>query len=607
MVAACAKSEVEDSATDGGAVQFTTTSAVTRSVEKKEWELSEAIGVYAATGLYSNIGYEVESIDPDSGEVTFAPVDDAKQIYYSRLDTHQTFYAYYPYNESVTDDIVPIDLSTSQEDVLWSSVSISQNDAKVDFVFDHVLSLIEIEVTAVGDLDALPSDIADMRIFLGGTITNGSLDVCADDIAAGLCLGSETNHIETTIELDNGTYTASAIVMPNDYSTASDDIIIYYEIGDRAFHNEFKPTWESGKKYKYSAAIGSIDVTFTLEEVFDAWDTEVAGDALLSGYDMVITEADLCQIYTAKGLAAFRDLVNGAGSNTESANVQDNSATTYVFGDTKYTTLNAKLMNDIDLSSICYNTSTTWSPISKNSGVLYTGDFDGDGFEVRGLYINASSSNYQGLFGYIYYATIHDLGVSGSVTGNSCVGGLVGQCDGEYNERTTIYNCYSNVTVTGSGMSVGGIGGNCCYTDIYNCYNMGNVKGLGQVGGVVGYIYSSTLFICYSAAIVVATNNPADVGGVVGSVRGSTVSSCYYNSTYYGGAGYGYVDSGTPAITPYSTSEMKSTTDTEASVTFLSTLNTNAASITGIDVCKWKAGSDGYPTLDFGNLANSAD
>ncbi|GAG35568.1 unnamed protein product, partial [marine sediment metagenome] len=70
-----------------------------------------------------------------------------------------------------------------------------------------------------------------------------------------------------------------------------------------------------------------------------------------------------------------------------------------------------------------------------------------------------------------------------SVTGNSSVGGLVG--DNWYYEGT-VSNSYSTGSVTGS-TQVGGLVGVNYYGSVTHSYSTGSVSGGSRVGGLVGY------------------------------------------------------------------------------------------------------------------------
>ena len=62
---------------------------------------------------------------------------------------------------------------------------------------------------------------------------------------------------------------------------------------------------------------------------------------------------------------------------------------------------NAKLIDDIDLSDICSQTTEGWIPIGSESEP-YTGTFDGQGHTVSGVNIVESRKNGVGFFGKVY-------------------------------------------------------------------------------------------------------------------------------------------------------------------------------------------------------------
>ena len=242
-------------------------------------------------------------------------------------------------------------------------------------------------------------------------------------------------------------------------------------------------------------------------------------------------------IYTAENLKEFADIVNGTHAEVE----RNNRA-------------NAKLMENIDLEG---SETNPWTPIGTSIGNPYEGTFNGDGHTISGLYIDSSSANYQGLFGYlgtsgINTGTVQNLSVSGSVSGSDHVGGVVGANGGNVINCTntgsvkgsdhvggvvgensgSVINSYNTGTVTGTVDSVGGVVG---YNDIggsvTNCYNTGSVTSSGSnVGGVVGYNVGPVKN-CYNTGQVKGSGNY--VGGVVGQniIISSTVTGCYFLQT----------------------------------------------------------------------------
>ena len=128
------------------------------------------------------------------------------------------------------------------------------------------------------------------------------------------------------------------------------------------------------------------------------------------------------------------------------------------------------LTEDIDLSA--YSTGEGWTPIGKDYSHSFKGTFDGQGHKISNLYINRPNANYQGLFG-LATDTIKNVGVENcNVTGESYVGGLVGDAAG------TTTNSYATGNVVGDeyvGGLVGDTGGS-----ITNSYATGNVTGDGN-------------------------------------------------------------------------------------------------------------------------------
>ena len=249
------------------------------------------------------------------------------------------------------------------------------------------------------------------------------------------------------------------------------------------------------------------------------------------------------QIGSADELREFAELVNNKGE----------------------TTADAVLTANIDLSSVCGpalddGSPVSWTPIG-NSINQYSGNFDGNGKTISGLYINRSA-DYQGLFGYLSTdsdntGTVKDLTVSGSVSGNDYVGGVVGlnrgsvkDCDFTgsvsgghyvggvvgYNNGGTVTGCIFSGSGSVSGVyNVGGVVGyNISSGNVKNCYNTGSVKGDWYVGGVAGYnSSSSSVTNCYNTGTV---SGGEDVGGVVGGNDSGTVKNCYNTGKVTGSA-----------------------------------------------------------------------
>jgi hypothetical protein len=120
------------------------------------------------------------------------------------------------------------------------------------------------------------------------------------------------------------------------------------------------------------------------------------------------------------------------------------------------------LMNDLDLGN------TKWTPIAGD----FTGVFDGNGYTIRGLYINGMWNG--GLFNKIASgAVVKNLAIKGKVE-SFCGGALAGYLDG------TIENCFIDVAhtmATGKDQFIGAIAGTVGTTaKVKNCISIGEGK-----------------------------------------------------------------------------------------------------------------------------------
>jgi len=185
------------------------------------------------------------------------------------------------------------------------------------------------------------------------------------------------------------------------------------------------------------------------------------------------------------------------------------------------------MMNDLDsttagyeeLASATANEGKGWEPIGTELHP-FTGSFNGQGYEIRDLFINRPAEVDVGLFGYVgEWGVIEDVGVvNATATGNSHVGGLVGE-----NWEGDVSNSYSTGNVTGN-LGVGGlVGGNA--GTVSNSYSSGNVTGLVGVGGLVGE-NGGAVSKSYATGNVTGSSM---VGGLVGWNPG-TVSNSFWDT-----------------------------------------------------------------------------
>lgn len=177
---------------------------------------------------------------------------------------------------------------------------------------------------------------------------------------------------------------------------------------------------------------------------------------------------------------------------------------------------NFVLGNDIDASETnIWHNGSGFRPVGR-FGASFSGSLDGNGHEIVDLYINRPGENNVGLFGRVRQVTIENLRVSGSITGDWWVGGVVGYSDNNLFINRTV----TNVAVTGNNRLGGLIGVMHNGDRIHDCAAHGPVNGpsTSNIGGLVGRIHTSNVIIetSYSTGLVNNGDPGDDVGGLVG-------------------------------------------------------------------------------------------
>lgn len=97
------------------------------------------------------------------------------------------------------------------------------------------------------------------------------------------------------------------------------------------------------------------------------------------------------------------------------------------------------LGTDVDLDGV------TWTPVGDNT-TSFTGTFDGGVHTISNLTISASTTDYQGLFGYVDGRTLANAVLENAlVTGRNYVGSLAGWID-----STIVTNSHASGSVNGA-------------------------------------------------------------------------------------------------------------------------------------------------------------
>lgn len=158
-----------------------------------------------------------------------------------------------------------------------------------------------------------------------------------------------------------------------------------------------------------------------------------------------------------------------------------------------------------------------------NTGLYFTGHYNGNGHAITNLYINRAEEMYIGFFGYISGGTIANVKIiDATIYGLYYCGLLSGYITGV----SQVTKCCVNGNVNGSAYA-GSFAGAITSSTIANSYGRGAVMAGYAVGGFAGNAESATFTNCYTTALIEASG---DMGGFVGANSNSTETNCYYDT-----------------------------------------------------------------------------
>lgn len=177
-----------------------------------------------------------------------------------------------------------------------------------------------------------------------------------------------------------------------------------------------------------------------------------------------------------------------------------------------------ELVNDIDCSdTINWNSGEGFDTI----GPTFTGQLDGQNFTVTDLNINRPLESDVGLFAQVSGFVTRLRLLTPIIRGDLNVGGIAGNTSfgADINQIMVVEADILGV------QEVGGIVGLCTLCNIGDTMSSGSIDGDTRVGGIVGRLNSAALTTSYSWASVTGDDN--FVGGLAGFMDNSSISSSY--------------------------------------------------------------------------------
>lgn len=373
--------------------------------------------------------------------------------------------------------------------------------------------------------------------YVGGLVGANSWGIISDSYAGGEVKGSD--HVGGLVGLNDGgniynSYASSEVTGAGDVGGL---------VGSNNSGTVTNSYWDQEVSGQGQSAAGEGKTT-----------EEMRQQATFSGWDFdntwVIEEGKIYPYFKWESGRAGAEIPLWAGTGTEN---DPYVITTVAHLNQVRDHLDAhfELGADINLDVAPYNKEAGWEPI-----MSFNGKLDGQGFKITGLYIDRSSEDTVGLFGYtcnaseIFNVKLEEV----NITGKDNVGGLVGYNDGSIyyssvsgkvqsdtnsgglvgGNQGSINNSYSSGEVEGNDFLGGLVGGNNGGS-INNSHSSSKVEGVDFIGGLVS-INTGSINNSYASGDVTVSNSY--VGGLVSSNYGGSISNSYASGKV---TGYGYV------------------------------------------------------------------
>lgn len=169
-----------------------------------------------------------------------------------------------------------------------------------------------------------------------------------------------------------------------------------------------------------------------------------------------------------------------------------------------------------------------WTPIGSGAYFpTYSGEFDGNGHTISGLYIKEDNATVSttGLFGY-FKGYLHDVKIVNSYifSKSYCTGAFAGIVEGTIEDCTADAVVYSDANASGFFDGTGGIVGNLynLTSKVLNCTFSGSVSSDKNpyVGGIVGdNLYGYVAGCTNYGKVTSSVSSKVAVGGIVGQNR----------------------------------------------------------------------------------------
>lgn len=259
LMAACTNEE-DISMASSSAIQFNAAISESRVIGNA-WEQGDQVGISMSAGgsMTNNVLYTAQDANG-----TFQ-TDGTALRFPDESPSDVTFYAYYPYSNTLADDKTLTFEVDGKTDVLWTSQTVSvesQASNTVQLGFSHALSKVILQA------EGFPEDI---EVTLSEGFSQATLDITTGAVAGSTAAeeGYSVNLVKEEDAVD-GVTSYSAIVLPCTGTTKTLTIASATE-GKQWTYTISSATYEDGQQYAYKASYrNAAGVQFT-ENGINGW------------------------------------------------------------------------------------------------------------------------------------------------------------------------------------------------------------------------------------------------------------------------------------------------------------------------------------------------
>ncbi|MDR1981707.1 MAG: fimbrillin family protein [Tannerellaceae bacterium] len=553
--------------------------------EGNQWDATDTIGVYMikANGTLNDEAIREEAknkpytVSSGAGTSTASFVTASDTTYYPTGED-VNFVSYYPYSGQETvvtaDYKYMMDISDQSRperlDLLYSNnkTAYNRNNHDADLYFEHLMTRIVFDASSTGSSD---ESLEELQLVIENVNPSTAFDLSNGDPASDGV--GESQIIPITRSVTKDLVRMEATLIPTENASS---IHLTFTLNGKTYSASLPPTATGnalvkGKRYTYKVLFGEPELS--IEGHLSAWDEEPGGSIApdppstmnlqIEGYSgepvtvrytsgdqetLTLDTDGKADLYRMRSDAVY-SLTLGDPDNPIliGRKVENNKLLSLKVDDTGnlilrdsvdgYAPIGSyaefQLINEVANLGHRYKQEAAldlmgenWTPIG-NQENKFTGEYDGGEFDITNLNIDGTKDRV-GLFGEIENAALHNIRlVSGTVNGNNYVGGICG-----YINVSTITNSHSNVTVTGTGMAVGGISGEGeTSSTITSCRNTGNVTGSERVAGILGAAGYVTVKDCENSGEIAGGSG---IAGIAGRCNATTIIACRNSGSIIG-------------------------------------------------------------------------